>query len=102
MSSHRFRWVVCQLDRLRRCQPDRIRSLLADLRESPDRAYELDGTSREGHLEVSRELVDRGADINARERNDWSPPCISTSNGHLGDVNQEQCAGGERFEEIIV
>lgn len=75
---------------------------MAHLPESVDKAYEFHGTSREGHLEVSRMLVDRGANINARERNDCYWPGISTSNGHLGDVNQEHDACRERFEEIIV
>jgi Ankyrin repeats (3 copies) len=39
-SSHRFRWVVCQFDRLRRNFPASIRSVLADLPESLDKTYE--------------------------------------------------------------
>ena len=38
--SHRFRWVVCQIDRLRRSFPASIRSALAELPESLDQTYE--------------------------------------------------------------
>ena len=37
---NRFRWVVCQVDRLRRSFPASIRSALADLPESLDKTYE--------------------------------------------------------------
>jgi len=40
MSLHRFRWVVCQFDRLRRNFPSSIRRVLADLPESLDKTYE--------------------------------------------------------------
>ena len=40
MSLHRFRWVVCQFDRLRRSLPASIRSALADLPKSLDQTYE--------------------------------------------------------------
>jgi hypothetical protein len=40
MSSCRFRWVVCQIDRLRRTFPASLRSTLADLPESLDETYE--------------------------------------------------------------
>ena len=48
-SSHRFRWVVCQFDRLRRSFPASIRSALADLPETLDKTYEqsLLGISKE-------------------------------------------------------
>src|SRR5712692_2689316 len=38
--SHRFRWVVCQVDCLCRCFPASIRSVLADLPEGLDETYE--------------------------------------------------------------
>src|SRR5229473_312817 len=37
--SHRFRWVVCQVDCLCRCFPASIRSVLADLPEGLDETY---------------------------------------------------------------
>src|SRR6266403_3250840 len=40
MSLNRFRWVVCQFDRLRRNFPSSIRRILADLPESLDETYE--------------------------------------------------------------
>src|SRR6266404_3328061 len=40
MSLNRFRWVVCQFDRLRRNFPASIRSVLQDLPESLDKTYE--------------------------------------------------------------
>src|SRR6266404_2845816 len=40
MSLNRFRWVVCQFDRLRRNFPSSIRRVLADLPESLDKTYE--------------------------------------------------------------
>ena len=39
--------------------------------------------SRHGHLEVSRVLVDRGADVNAREKKHRTPLYLSAYNGHL-------------------
>lgn len=36
---HRFRWTVCQIDRLRRCFPASIRSILDDLPKSLDETY---------------------------------------------------------------
>ena len=38
--SYRFRWVVCQVDCLRRCPPASIRSALADLPDVLDKTYE--------------------------------------------------------------
>src|SRR5260370_36349220 len=38
--SHRFRWVVCQIDCLCHCFPASIRSVLADLPEGLDETYE--------------------------------------------------------------
>jgi ankyrin repeat protein len=40
MSSYRFRYVVCQIDRLRRNFPASIRTALAELPESLDQTYE--------------------------------------------------------------
>src|SRR5580698_6306627 len=40
MWSRRFRWVVCQVDRLCRTFPASIRSVLEDLPESLDKTYE--------------------------------------------------------------
>src|SRR6266403_1876410 len=40
MSLYRFRWVVCQFDRLRRDFPSSSRRALADLPESLDKTYE--------------------------------------------------------------
>jgi ankyrin repeat protein len=37
---HRFRWVFCQLDKLRRCLPGRIRSALDELPRTLDATYE--------------------------------------------------------------
>ena len=37
---NRFRWVFCQLDRLRRCLPPRIRQALEELPETLDETYE--------------------------------------------------------------
>ena len=39
--------------------------------------------SRFGHLEVSRVLLDHGANVNARQQNHWTPIHLSASNGHL-------------------
>ena len=39
-SPHRFRWVFCQLDRLRRCLPGRIRRALDELPATLDGTYE--------------------------------------------------------------
>jgi len=39
-SSYRFRWVSCQLDRLRRCLSPRIRRALEELPETLDETYE--------------------------------------------------------------
>jgi hypothetical protein len=39
ISIHRFRWTVCQIDRLRRCFPASIRSILDDLPKSLDETY---------------------------------------------------------------
>src|SRR5260370_15183087 len=39
-TSHRFRWVVCQVDCLCSCFPPSIRSVLADLPEGLDETYE--------------------------------------------------------------
>src|SRR5260370_41033494 len=39
-TSHRFRWVVCQVDCLCSCFPVSIRSVLADLPEGLDETYE--------------------------------------------------------------
>jgi ankyrin repeat protein len=41
--------------------------------------------SRFGHLEVSRVLVDHGANVNARIDH-WTPMHLSAGNGHLGTV----------------
>jgi hypothetical protein len=38
--SYRFRWVFCQLDRLRRCLSPRIRRALDELPETLDETYE--------------------------------------------------------------
>ena len=38
--SHRFRWIVCQVDCLCRCFPASIRSVLADLPDGLDETYE--------------------------------------------------------------
>jgi hypothetical protein len=48
-ASHRFRWVVCQVDRLCHCFPASIRSVLADLREGLDETYsrELSGIDKQ-------------------------------------------------------
>jgi ankyrin repeat protein len=43
----------------------------------------LHWSSRYGHLEVSRVLLDHGADMNAREYNYWFPMHLSTANGYL-------------------
>ena len=40
MSSYRFRWAFCQLDRLRRCLSPRIRRALEELPETLDETYE--------------------------------------------------------------
>src|ERR1700742_813656 len=40
MLPYRFRWVVCQLETLRRCLPSSVQSILADLPESLDETYE--------------------------------------------------------------
>src|ERR1700730_17337745 len=40
MESRRFRWVVCQIDRLRRAFPASLRGTLADLPPSLDETYE--------------------------------------------------------------
>jgi len=37
---HRFRWIFCQLEFLRRCLPARIRQALGELPESLDGTYE--------------------------------------------------------------
>jgi ankyrin repeat protein len=37
---NRFRWAFCQLDRLRRCLPPRIRQVLEELPETLDETYE--------------------------------------------------------------
>ena len=42
--------------------------------------------SRHGHLEVSRVLVDHGANVDARQRTHWTPMHLSARNGHLGIV----------------
>ena len=39
--------------------------------------------SRSGHLEVSRVLVDHGANVNARQRNHFTPLHLSAEYGHL-------------------
>ena len=39
-----------------------------------------------GHLEVARLLLDHGANVNARQRNHWTPAHVSTSHGYLGIV----------------
>ena len=40
LSSNRFRWVYCQLDKLRRCLPGRIRHALDELPGTLDETYE--------------------------------------------------------------
>ncbi|KAI0290862.1 hypothetical protein BC826DRAFT_516638 [Russula brevipes] len=40
MVSHRFRWVYCQLDNLRRCMPSSIRKALDELPITLDETYE--------------------------------------------------------------
>jgi len=40
MLPHRFRWVYCQLERLRQCFPSSVRGVLAELPESLDETYE--------------------------------------------------------------
>ena len=49
MTRHRFRWVVCQLDTLRRCFPASIRRALNELPKTLDETYEriLLGIDRE-------------------------------------------------------
>ena len=37
-------------------------------------------------LEVSRALVDHGANVNARQQDHWTPIPLSANNGHLGIV----------------
>jgi ankyrin repeat protein len=52
----RFRWVVCQLERLRRCFPSSIRGTLANLPESLDETYEqaLSGIDEEKRVHAQR------------------------------------------------
>ena len=40
MLSYRFRWVYCQLERLRHCLPPSVRGILDDLPDSLDETYE--------------------------------------------------------------
>jgi len=40
MLSYRFRWVYCQLERLRHCIPPSVRGILDDLPETLDETYE--------------------------------------------------------------
>jgi hypothetical protein len=40
MLSYRFRWVYCQLERLRHCLPPSVRVILDDLPDSLDETYE--------------------------------------------------------------
>lgn len=40
MMLNRFRWVFCQLDKLRRCLSPRIRQALDELPETLDETYE--------------------------------------------------------------
>src|SRR5882757_2282670 len=54
--SHRFRWVVCQIDRLRRSFPASIRSVLGDLPKSLDETY---GRTLLGIDEEKREYAQR-------------------------------------------
>src|SRR6266404_3007385 len=56
MSLNRFRWVVCQFDRLRRNFPSSIRRILADLPESLDETYEqtLLGIDKEKRIYAQR------------------------------------------------
>ena len=53
---NRFRWVVCQFDRLRRNFPSSIRRILADLPESLDETYEqtLLGIDKEKRIYAQR------------------------------------------------
>jgi ankyrin repeat protein len=44
----------------------------------------LHEASRFGHLEISRMLVDHGANANARQQNHWTSLQLSVQNGHLG------------------
>src|SRR5882672_5625469 len=60
--SPRFRWVVCQIDRLRRSFPASIRSVLDDLPKTLDETYGrtllgIDEEKREYALRLFRCLV---------------------------------------------
>jgi serine/threonine-protein phosphatase 6 regulatory ankyrin repeat subunit B len=56
--SCRFRWVFCQLERLRRCLPSRLRQFLNALPKSLDETYEriLKGIPEENRSHVQRML----------------------------------------------
>src|SRR5712691_4881091 len=56
MGPRRFRWVVCQVDRLRRTFPASIRSVLDDLPKSLDETY---GRTLLGIDEEKREYAQR-------------------------------------------
>jgi len=44
------------------------------------------GASREGEIEISRVLIDHGANVNARKSDYCTPVHFSSFNGHVGLV----------------
>jgi ankyrin repeat protein len=44
------------------------------------------GCTPYGHLHVSRELINYGADVNASKQDRWTQMHLSARNGHLGLV----------------
>jgi ankyrin repeat protein len=72
----------------------------------------LHKASQSGHVEVSRVLIDHGANVNARERYHYAPIHFSSENGHLGiaklllergaDVNALNCHGQTPYQTSVV
>jgi len=57
--------------------------------------WEWTRSSRDGHLEVSRLLLDHGANVNARKRYYWTPMHLSAANGYLDLVKLLIERGGD-------
>ena len=60
--------------------------------------------SKFGHLEVSRVLIDRGADVGAVNGRGQTPYQLSLAYGYreVGNLLREHGAGRERFGDILL